>query len=267
MECYWNRTTETSLARLREVSEGVAAIPLASIESHGPHLPLGSDTHCIEYLVGLVVREETVAILPTVQYSYVAAARSLLGAIHIRSDLLMDLVENICDEIHRNGFDKIVLVHGHGGNVFLGEAFVRRMLERDKPYAVYSIPVGPGIGEHIKALMESQHTGHACEFETSLNMVACPELVDLRALGKETFPPELGPSVGEAITPVDWISRHPKMAVGEPQKATRQKGEEIAKLWSDAVIKHLRLIKRDEVVPRTVRSYVRRAHAIREEEK
>ena len=49
-------------------------------------------------------------------------------------------------------------------------------------------------------------------------------------------------------------------------KATRQKGEEIAKLWSDVVIKQLRWIKRDEVVPRTVKSYVRRAHAIYKEE-
>jgi creatinine amidohydrolase len=263
MECYWNRNTAATLAELRKASAGVAVIPLASIESHGPHLPLGSDTHCIEYLVRLVLQKETVAVLPTVQTSYVAAARSLPGAIHIRSDLLMDLVENICDEIHRNGFDKIVLLHGHGGNVFLGGAFVRRMLEREKPYAVYSIPVAPGVAEDIKALMETQHTGHACEFETSLNMVACPELVDLEALCERTFPTHSGPEVGDAVTPVDWISRHPEMAVGEPQKATREKGEQIAQLWSEAIVKHLQMIKRDEIVGRTMESYARRVHAIR----
>ena len=265
MECYWNRNTETTLAKLRNASNGVAVIPLASIESHGPHLPLGSDTHCIEYIIGLVVRNETVAILPTVQYSYAAEARALPGTIHIRSDLLMEVIENVCDEIHRNGFDKIVLLHGHGGNVFLGEAFVRRMHEREKPYAVYSIPVFPEIGEDIAALMESPHRGHACELETSLDMVACPELVNLKAIGKKTFPPHPKPQVGAAITPVDWISQHPEMAVGEPQKATRQKGEKIAKLWADSIIKHLQLIKRDRIVPRTVKSYARRAHSIGKE--
>lgn len=262
MECYWNRNTETTLARLRKASKGVAVVPLASIESHGPHLPLGSDTHCIEHIIGLAVRKETVAVLPTVQYSYVSSARTLPGAIHVRSDLLMEIVENICDEIHRNNFNKIVLLHGHGGNVFLEQAFVKRMQEREKPYAVYSIPVMPEIWDGINALMESSHTGHACEFETSLNMTACPELVDLKTLGKKTFPPHQGPQVGVAVTSADWISQHPEMAVGEPQKATIRKGEKIAKLWSDSIIKHLRLIKRDKIVPRTVKSYVRRVHSI-----
>lgn len=265
MECYWNRNTETTLAKLRKASKGVAVIPLASIESHGPHLALGSDTHCLEYVVGLVVQNETVAILPTVQYSYVASARTLPGAIHIRSDLLMEVVENICDEIHRNDFQKIVLLHGHGGNVFLGQAFVKRMQEREKPYAVYSIPVFPGISEDIKALMESLHTGHACELETSLNMVACPGLVNLKALGKKTFPPHPGPRVGAAIASADWISQHPEMAVGEPQKATKEKGEKIAKLWADSIIKHLRLIKGDKIAPRTVKSYICRVHSIGKE--
>ena len=71
VECYWTQNTEAALALLREACEGVAVIPLASIESHGPHLSLGNDTHCIEYLMGLVIRTETVAVLPT-------------GAIHLR---------------------------------------------------------------------------------------------------------------------------------------------------------------------------------------
>jgi creatinine amidohydrolase len=262
MECYWNRNTESTLAALRRASAGVAVIPLASIESHGPHLPLGSDTHCIDHVVSLVLRKETVAVLPTLQYTHVASARSRPGGVNLASDLLMDMVENLCDEIHRNGFDKIVLLHGHGGNVFLGEAFVRRMLERDKPYALYSIPVLPGIGMELRALMESEHIGHACEFETSLNMAACPGLVDLKALGKRTFTPLPGPEVGVAITPVDWIARHPEMFKGEPQKATPEKGEKIATLWSDAIIKHLRLIKRDRLTARAMKNCARLAHSI-----
>ena len=264
MECYWNRNTETTLAELREASSGVAVVPLASIESHGPHLPLGTDTFAVEYLLGLVLQQETVAVLPTVQYSYVASARTLPGAIHIRSDLLMEMLENICDEIHRNGFEKIVLLQGHGGNPFVDYAFLRRMQERDKPYAIYSVPLVPGVWEELRALMESEHIGHAGEYETTLTMVASPELVRLEAVGNKTYPPRPGPQVGAASTSMDYISRHPEMAVGEPQTATRGKGEKIAKLCSESIVEHLRLIKRDDVVPRTVKSYIRRAHSIGE---
>ena len=138
------------------------------------------------------------------------------------------------------------------------------MQERDKPYAIYSVPLVPGVWEELRALMESEHIGHAGEYETSLMMVAGPDLVHLEAIGNKTYPPHPGAQVGAANTSMDYISRHPEMAVGQPQMATRVKGEKTASLCSTAIIEHLRLIKRDEVVPRIVKSYVRRAHSIGE---
>jgi len=263
MNCQWIENTDTTLPELCEASDGVAVLPLASIESHGPHLPLGSDSLCLSHMLGLITGQETVAVLPVLDYSFVAAARVLPGAVHIRSDLLTELVETICDEAYRNGFDKIVLLHGHGGNDALLGAFARRMLERDKPYAVYILPVFAGSWNQVKELLETAENGHACEMETSMNMVARPDLVDLAALGERTFPSQPGPNVGTAMTPVDWISRHPDMAVGVPQKATREKGEQIFSLWADAVVAHLRLIKQDVICLDTMKSYAARANSLR----
>ena len=264
MEYYWIRNTETELAKLHRATKGVAVLPISSIESHGPHLPLGSDPLCLEHTVERVLEKEKVAILPPLPYTYVAEARMLPGAIHIRSEVLMDFVECICDEVHRNGFHKIVILHGHGGNVFLGGAFLSRMLEREKDYAVYSIPVFAGRGHEISALLETSETGHACEMETSLDMAACPELVNLKTLGKKTFPSRPGPDAGSAGTPVGWCSRHPEMAVGEPQKASLEKGEKIAQLWADGIVETLRKIKSDTICRREMRKYRNRAHAIHE---
>lgn len=263
MECYWIRNTDRSLARLRKASRGVAVLPLASIESHGPHLPLGSDPICFRNVLDRVVRQETVAVLPVLEYSYVAHARLLPGAIHIRSDLLADLAENICDEVNRNGFDKVVLLHGHGGNVTLDGGFMARMLERDKPYTVYSVPVLPGFWADIQAQAKTRDLGHACEFETSMNMAACPELVDLKALGKRTFPSQPAPDIGQASTPMDWTVRHPDMAVGTPQAADAARGEQWLQMWADALVRHVRLIKRDKVLPAVRASYIRRSNALR----
>ena len=98
MNCYWIENTEYDVERLRKAGAGVAVLPLASIESHGPHLPLGSDMICVTHLIERVIEKETVAVLPPLPYSHVPGARMLPGAVHISSPLLMDLVEDICDE-------------------------------------------------------------------------------------------------------------------------------------------------------------------------
>lgn len=263
MNYYWIRCTEYELSALHEATGGVAVIPLASIESHGPHLPLGSDPLCIDHIVEQVLDRTPVAVMPTLTYSYVAEARSLPGAIHIPSHILMDYVEAICDEIHRNGWDKIVLLHGHGGNVALHWMFLRRTLERQKPYAVYSIPVFGNAGEKIKALFSTE-IGHACEFETALNMVAAPQHVNLDALGEKTFPTQEAPETDAALTPVDFISRHPEMAIGEPQKATRESGEAARKIWMDEIVRLLDRVKQDEVNLREMRRYSAQVDSVRE---
>lgn len=264
MDCYWIRNSETGLTKLQSMSKGVAVLPLASIESHGPHLPLGSDLLCLDHIVERVLEQESVAVLPILPYTFVAEARMFPGAVHIRSDLLMNLVENICDEVHRNDFDKIVMLHGHGGNVFLERGFTKRILEKEKPYAVYSVPVFAGRDEEIFALLETKEYGHACEFETSLNMVACPELVNLKSLRKKTFRSRRGPDVGCVTTPVDWFARHPEMAVGTPGKATLEKGKQVAQIWVDGIVECLRRIKKDKICRSEMAAYSRRTHSVTE---
>jgi creatinine amidohydrolase len=262
VDCYWIRNTETTLADLRRASQGVALIPLASIESHGPHLPLGCDPIKTDNLVRHVVARETVAVLPTLLYSYVAEARMLPGAVHIRSDVLMDYVENICDEVYRNGFSKIALMHGHGGNTALSTMFAGRMLEKEKPYAIYSFSAQAGRWDEMKKTAESRSWGHACEWETSMLMMADPALVRMDLIGKRTFPDAPGARVATALTQVDWVARHPEMAVGEPQKASREKGARWLAMAVEGVVQHLRLIKKDTRTPAVIRAYIRRVHGV-----
>lgn len=262
MECYWIRNTEATLAGLRRAGSGVAVIPLASIESHGPHLPLGSDPLGIEYIIELVLKKETVAVLPVLPYANVVEARMLPGAIHIRTGLLMDFLENICDEVYRNGFNKIVLLHGHGGNESLTKAFLARILEKEKPYAFYNIPLFAGREKQMKNELETTPLGHACELETSLDMTACPDLVNLKALGNKTFPSQPVPDVGCAQTPVWWTAAYPEMAVGFPRKATPEKGKKIARRWAEGIVESLRLIKKDRRCSSAMKSYIKRSNAI-----
>ena len=167
----WIRLSEIEVKILLRKTKGVVVLPLVSVESHGPHLPLGSDVLVLRKVLDIAISKEPVALLPELPYSYVLEATKRPGAIHINSDLLMDFAETICDEVARNGFRKIVLVHGHGGNVALHWMFCKRILERGKQYAVYSIPPLPGMGNFLRKITNNKFDiGHACEMESSMMM-------------------------------------------------------------------------------------------------
>ena len=255
MQGEWIAMSERDVAALRRRSKGVTVLPLGSIESHGPHLPLGSDPLVLRSVVRRMAEQEPVAVLPELPYSFVLEATRRPGAIHIESGLLMDLVENICDEAARNGFRKIVLIHGHGGNVALHWMFCKRILERGKPYAVYSIPPLPDMGEFFKTVMDTEVLGHACEMETSMVMAVEPTLVRMDRLHGRVYRSGRPPDVGPAFTTVEWVSRWPEMPVGEPACATADKGEKIVSEWVDRLVAALRKIKRDRVVLRVMREF------------
>ena len=263
MNCFWIENTERTLKELRRKSQGVVVLPLGSIEAHGPHLPVGSDTFSADDLARRVAKCETVAILPTLAYNFVAEARMLLGAIHVPSSLLTAFIMNICEEVYRNGFDKIVLLHCHGGNVCLHQQFLKEVHEQEKPYSVYSIPVFGGREAEIKGMMKQKPDGHGGEFETSTNLASNPALVNLGALGGKGFTTYPRPDIGAAVSSVEWVSQHPLMAVGRPQNATKETGEIIYKIWTDETVSILRKIKKDKLGPSVVRSYNKRVRGLR----
>ncbi|MBS7618465.1 creatininase family protein, partial [Candidatus Bathyarchaeota archaeon] len=115
----WEELTADDLAELSRRNDSVVVVPIGSLEKHGPHLPLGTDGLTI-YKIALNASEiEPCIILPPLFYSYVADMRQFPGAINIREDLLLNFLENVCEEVSRNGFKKILIVNGHGGNVSL----------------------------------------------------------------------------------------------------------------------------------------------------
>jgi creatinine amidohydrolase len=243
----WLELTSEQLADAREKAGGVAMIPVGSIERHGPHLPMGCDTLCVEKVAERIEAVEPVVVLPVMAYTYVPQPMFQPGAINIKSSLLLDFLTTVLDEIHRNGFGKIVLLHAHGGNTPMGQTILQHVLEEMKPYALYSIP--PWAGVDLSEIRETAEIGHACEMETSLCMALIPELVRMDLLGHGTCPAVEGLDVGAAQTPVDWIARYPTCCVGEPQAATAMKGERLAQMWVDSVVDALRKIKQDTIVP------------------
>jgi creatinine amidohydrolase len=243
----WLELTAEQLPEARDRADGVAMIPIGSIERHGSHLPMGCDTLIVQRIAEEVEAREQVVVLPVMTYTFVPQPMYQMGAINVKSALLLDYLATVLDEVHRNGFGKLVLLHAHGGNIPMSQAILQYVIEESKPYALYSIP--PWAGAKLDEVQETPEVGHACELETSIALAVCPELVHMEAIShQQTFPADKDLDVGVAQTPVDWIARYPTCCTGDPLAATVEKGKLLKQMWVDNVVDTLRKIKRDQVV-------------------
>ncbi|MCX7011805.1 MAG: creatininase family protein [Candidatus Sumerlaeota bacterium] len=245
----WMELTAEDFEEARREAEGVAMLPIGSLERHGPHLPVGCDTFAIQRVADLVEAVEPVVVLPALPYTHVAVCVFHPGAIHIRQNALIEFVTCICDEVYRNGFEKIVLLHGHGGNIPLNSSILAHTLEARKPYALYSINIGSEEETRVRReIMESKTFGHAGEGETSCMLHIAPGLVKAERIRGRVFEPSPALDVAPAQTPVDWIARWPEMAVGEPELGTAEKGRRLIEAHVEAAVRAIRKIKKDTVV-------------------
>lgn len=248
----WLELAATEFDNALEQSSGVAIVPVGSIEIHGPHLPVGCDTLIVKRLVELVAEREPVVTAPAMTYTMAPVARLHPGGISLPPELLVEHLTAVCDELARNGFTKIVLVHAHGGNTAMHNMILSTTLDRAKPYSLYSIPPLAGAGDVIAEVTDGDEHGHACEMETSCALHIFPELCLMDRVCGKVYPMQHDLDVGPAQTPIDWAADYPDYVVGDPSKASAEKGEKIMDAWADCVADVVRKVKKDEVVPQTM---------------
>jgi len=249
----WEELTWSEFQAAVEKSKGVCLLTLGVLEKHGDHLPLGTDFLNVHKLACLAAEKEPAMVFPQYYFGQIYEAQHMLGALAIRPKLMLDLLENVCDEIGRNGFRKILLVNGHGGNTNMLDFFLQLMLYRKKPYVVYLAgwwPAKPEDQVYYRKLMETKEHGHACECETSYSLANFPELVKM-----DSVPEKPGHSLDrlkhleDIRTPMDWYARYPDHYAGDARPASKEKGEKLKAKWVEHMAQTIRRVKEDKTLP------------------
>ena len=172
----------------------ILVLPLGSVEQHGRHMPVGTDT-LLAQSVSLAAAETLpgrVAVLPPPWYGFSAHHMRFPGTVTLKAATLMAVVEDIVESLVSHGFRRILVVNGHGGNggvvdvlaSVLGHRFHGRARIACLTYFLLA-------RDSIAALRRSKPggMGHACEFETAMMLHVAPGLVAMdRAVTKYPDP-------------------------------------------------------------------------------
>ncbi len=256
----WDKLTSPDFAKAVKNVRGVCLLPIGCMEKHGDHLPLGTDALYVHRLCAQAAEAEPAVVFPYFFLSQITEAKHQPGTVALKPELLLPLLENLCDEIARNGLKKILLVNGHGGNNSMLAYFLMTLLAKDKDYTVYSVFWYDGAPAAGKAFLEARHDGHGGEIETSGILHYYPELVTTPKSLKRLPLNRLAPLRESGIsTPVDWYANYPDHLSADGTPGSAEKGRKLTELQMQRLINQIRLVKKDKVTPALYREFSKRA--------
>jgi creatinine amidohydrolase len=257
----WEELSSDDFPQAARDTQGVCLVPLSVIERHGHHLPTGTDMFIGREVCRRAAALESAIVFPDVIFTQILEARHVPGAIALDAAVIMNLLDNICREIARNGLKKIVLVSAHGGNHHFARYFAQVQLESTRDYVVYvGDPIFTAETEaELAALWGTSVDGHAGEQETSEILAIRPDLVHL----------DRAPADGEGLpldrlknlqdtgvyTGIWWYADHPTHYRGDGRPATAEKGHRLLDAHAQALARIVAAIKRDEMTPQLQREF------------
>jgi creatinine amidohydrolase len=260
----WEALTSTEFAEaVRKV--GVCVFPIGVVEKHSEHLPLGTDFLNAHRIACLAAEKEPAVVFPPFYFGQIYEARCFPGTITLAPTLLLALIQGVLDEIGRNGFRKIVLYNGHGGNTHLIRFLAQASLWEQRPYSLY-IPerhLAPGQAAKWQAMRESETGGHACESETSVTLGNHPELVRMEKVPDQPALPQnrMG-DLPPTFTGIGWYSNYPDHYAGDARAASVEKGRALVGWRVDTLVEYIAAVKADTVVPALEKEFFDRARRI-----
>lgn len=215
-------------------------IPFGTIEEHGSHLPLSTDTMQVYEVVKEVARRVKVFVAPPIHYGVLTSTRQHLGSIGISPDSLRAITTDIIKSAYHKGLRNFILISGHAGNIHMsalrevGEILIDEL----DGVMIAVISEYDMIMKEGKKLVETKDDGHAGEIETSRILYLAPQLVKGR--GKEEYP-----KLPKPFLVRDKVKYWKGGVWGNPAKATREKGE---KLFLFSVERVVEIVKRIEKI-------------------
>jgi creatinine amidohydrolase len=227
-------------------------IPLGSLEQHGPHLPLTTDT---EIVTAIAKRVETalsdrILVTPTLWLGHSPHHMNFPGTLSAEPRIYMDIVKSLVHSMVRHGAKKIFLLNGHGGNEAPVPVAMRELKSELSGQKDLFVTFASYWWLGAKTLSDVRQSGaggvgHACEMETSAMLVIAPSKVDMSKARKS------GPGAALRYRVIDMQAKNPIAMVnefdelsdsgvlGEPELASPEKGVQFLDGFAASIVEFL----------------------------
>lgn len=233
-EVDWTRLKAQDLRSLAQMN-AVVILPIASIEQHGPHLPVITDTrlgHEIALRAARLASEQRPTVVAPVVWSGLSEHHMPFGGtLTVSHATFRALIRDLVDALVRQGFRDILISNSHGGNIVAMQQIVDELSAQVDATLVAVTYPSEAAAAFAGILEDQPNIMHACEGETAMMMACEPDLVDDRDLTALASRGNDGPDFLKAgKSAYRWRPFTHMTAngvAGIPEKATADKGDRL----------------------------------------
>ena len=239
-QCLWLDELSTNEAAQAAKDGAVVIFPVGSVEEHGEHLPLCTDSVQPEYIALEVAKKTGCLVAPSFRYGICNATRNFPGTLTIQFDTLYRLALDVLSELVRNGFKKIIVLSGHAGNSHMvalrlaAQEIIIKTQDTEKTRIMVLSEFD--FAEESALKYANAKDGHAGTLETSRMMAIKPELVKTKGVASVWKMPQF-----EVVAHPELY--FPSGVNGDPTAASKEKGQKINEYIIEQVEKLVKSLK------------------------
>lgn len=229
MELMWMTMEDI---RKEQKAKTPVIVPFGTVEQHGSHLPLSTDTLQAAAVASKAAMRVRAIVAPPVHYGQCSSTRNHPGTVTLSGDTLRSVARDLIISISGHGFTKIILFSGHAGRIHMAalREAAEACIQLNSTLTLAVVCDLDLVKEVSGDLLDTPRDGHAGEIETSRMMYLHPESV-----GEP--PGEEYPQLPVGLVVPDPEKYWPGGVWGNPRAANAEKGRIIVERSAEALAK------------------------------